>query len=89
MRIFILITIMALNTVLSSCDIQTNEEISIGKPSQNIEIGSIDYPVKVQYITRKEMNYMIASGTNSNSGTSICNLTLDSLQLEYYKKLIQ
>ena len=46
----------------------------------------IEYPVKLHFVEKSGMKLIIASSVSSYGGVSIINLTLDSLQVEYYKK---
>lgn len=83
------ILIVILLVILQSCE-TTNKDKKIITDSyltNNYEL--IGSPVELHYVTRNGMKYMIASGKSSDSGTAICNLTLDSLQVEYYKKQLK
>ena len=73
--------------VLSSCDggkTESKRVITETRVTKNYE--EIGYPVKLHYIERSGMKYMIASGQYGEAGVSIRNLTLDSLQVEFYKR---
>ena len=79
-----------LAVVFSSCEGDKTESkrvVTEARVTQNYE--EIGYPVKLHYIERKGMKYMIASGQFSEAGVSICNLTLDSLQVEFYKRSLK
>ncbi len=71
---------LLLAVVFSSCDGDKTKS----KITQKYE--EIGYPVKLHYIERCGMKYMIASGQYGEAGVSISNLTLDSLQVEFYKR---
>jgi len=79
-----------LAVVFSSCDGDKTESkrvVTEAIVTQNYE--KIGYPVKLHYIERSGMKYMIASGEYGDAGVSICNLTLDSLQVEFYKRSLK
>jgi|688.fasta_scaffold02274_53 hypothetical protein len=78
-----------LAVVFSSCDGDTESKrvVTEARVTQNYE--EIGYPVKLHYIERSGMKYMIASGQYGEAGVSICNLTLDSLQVEFYKRSLK
>jgi len=79
-----------LAVVLSSCDggkTESKRVVTEARVTQNYE--EIGYPVKLHYIERSGMKYMIASGQYGEAGVSICNLTLDSLQVEFYKRSLK
>ena len=61
--------------------------VTEARVTQNYE--EIGYPVKLHYIERCGMKYMIASGQYGEAGVSISNLTLDSLQVEFYKRSLK
>lgn len=48
--------------------------------------NSMDYPVKIQFIKYHDMTYMVMSGEGYEAGASARNVTLDSLEVEYYKR---
>jgi hypothetical protein len=76
--------------VLSSCNnekTESNRVVTKARITQNYE--EIGYPVKLHYVERSGMKYMIASGSYGEAGVSICNLTLDSLQVEFYKRSLK
>lgn len=77
-----------LAVVFSSCESKNSKRVvSEARVTQNYE--EIGYPVKLHYIERSGMKYMIASGQFGEAGVSICNLTLDSLQVEFYKRSLK
>lgn len=77
-----------LAVVFSSCERENSKRVVTGPTvTQNYE--DIVYPVRLQYIERNGMKYMIASGHWGESGPSICNLTLDSLQVEFYRRSLK
>ena len=79
-----------LAVVFSSCEGDKTESkrvVTKARVTQNYE--EIGYPVKLHYIERKGMKYMIASGQYGEAGVSICNLTLDSLQVEFYNRSLK
>lgn len=76
-----------LSVVFSSCEgdkVESKKVVTEARITRNYE--EIGYPVKLHYIERSGMKYMIASGSFGEAGVSICNLTLDSLQVEFYKR---
>jgi len=77
-----------LAVVFSSCERENSKRVvTEARVTNNYE--EIGYPVKLHYIERSGMKYMIASGQFGDSGVSIRNLTLDSLQVEFYKRSIK
>lgn len=46
----------------------------------------LEHPVIIQTVEKSGMKYMIASGKKREAGVDICNITLDSLMVEYYKR---
>lgn len=77
-----------LAVVFSSCESANSKRVvTEARLTQNYE--EIGYPVKLHYIERSGMKYMIASGQFGEAGVSICNLTLDSLQVEFYKRSLK
>ena len=77
-----------LAVVFSSCESKNSKRVvTEARVTQNYE--EIGYPVKLHYIERSGMKYMIASGQFGEAGVSICNLTLDSLQVEFYKRSLK
>ena len=77
-----------LAVVFSSCESKNSKRVvTEARVTQNYE--EIGYPVKLHYIERSGMKYMIASGRLGEAGVSICNLTLDSLQVEFYKRSLK
>ena len=79
-----------LAVVFSSCEADKTESkrvVTEARVTRNYE--EIGYQVKLHYIERSGMKYMIASGQYSEAGVSICNLTLDSLQVEFYKRSLK
>jgi len=80
--------IVLLSVVLSSCEEENSKRIvTEARVTNNYE--EIGYPVKLHYIERSGMKYMIASGQFGEAGVSISNLTLDSLQVEFYKRSLK
>ena len=74
--------------VFSSCENENSKRVATeARVTKNYE--EIGYPVKLHYIERSGMKYMIASGQFGEAGVSICNLTLDSLQVEFYKRSLK
>jgi len=74
--------------VFSSCENENSKRVvTEERVTKNYE--EIGYPVKLHYIERNGMKYMIASGQFGDAGVSICNLTLDSLQVEFYKRSLK
>lgn len=77
-----------LAVVFSSCKSgETKRVVTESYHDNNFEM--LGYPVKLHYVKRSGMKYMIASGTFGEAGVSICNLTLDSLQVEFYKRSLE
>ena len=77
-----------LAVVFSSCESENSKRVvTEARVTNNYE--EIGYPVKLHYIERNGMKYMIASGKFGEAGVSICNLTLDSLQVEFYKRSLK
>lgn len=79
-----------LAVVFSSCEGNKTEPkkvVTEARGTRNYE--KIGYPVKLHYTERGGMKYMIASGYYGDAGVSICNLTLDSLQVEFYKRSLK
>jgi PBP1b-binding outer membrane lipoprotein LpoB len=79
---------LMLAVVFSSCK---NAESKKTMPDLIVknETEEISYPVKLHYIEKSGMKFMISSGGCCESGTSIRNLTLDSLQVAFYKKRLK
>lgn len=84
-----ILLMLALSTIFISCNEDKTSKIVITEANTTDNYEVIGYPVKLHYIKRSGMNYMIASGYYGEAGTSITNLTLDSLQVEYYKCLLK
>lgn len=77
-----------LAVVFSSCESENSKRVvTESRVTNNYE--EIGYPVRLHYIERSGMKYMIASGQFGESGVSIRNLTLDSLQVEFYKRSLK
>ena len=79
-----------LAVVFSSCEgnkTESKKVVTEARTTQNYE--EIGYPVKLHYVERSGMRYMIASGLYGEAGVSICNLTLDSLQVEFNKRSLK
>jgi hypothetical protein len=79
-----------LAVVFSSCESGSGNSkrvVTEARVTNNYE--EIGYPVKLHYIERSGMKYMIASGQFGEAGVSIRNLTLDSLQVEFYKRSVK
>lgn len=77
-----------LAVVFSSCTSKETKRVETESyHDNNFEV--LGYPVKLHYVERSGMKYMIASGTYGEAGVSICNLTLDSLQVEFYKRSLE
>jgi hypothetical protein len=77
-----------LAVVFSSCENENSKRVvTEARVTNNYE--EIGYPVKLHYIEKGGMKYMIASGQFGEAGVSICNLTLDSLQVEFYKRSLK
>jgi hypothetical protein len=73
---------------VSSCESEKSKTI-VTEARATSDYELIGYPVKLHYIKRCGMKYMIASGLYGEAGVSVCNLTLDSLQVEFYKRSIK
>ena len=63
-----------------------SKKTKITEAYETADYEKIGFPVRLQSIERGGMNYIIASGTYGESGVDICNITLDSLMVEYYKQ---
>lgn len=82
-QFFALILLFAL-----SCEQKSSNKVETDAyESSDYEV--VGFPVKIHYMERNGMEYMIASGSYGEAGVSICNLTLDSLQVEFYKKSLK
>jgi hypothetical protein len=77
-----------LAVVFSSCTIEETKRVETESYHDN-DFEVLGYPVKLHYVKRSGMKYMIASGSYGEAGVSICNLTLDSLQVEFYKRSLE
>jgi hypothetical protein len=77
-----------LAVVFFSCEKKNSKRVvTEARFTNNYE--EIGYPVKLHYIEKGGMKYMIASGQFGEAGVSVCNLTLDSLQVEFYKRSLK
>lgn len=87
------LTIIVLFTILSftvsSCIVEEKQKTVITDQYETSNFEKIGWPVKLHYIEKAGMQYMIASGTYGESGTAITNLTLDSLKTEYYLRELE
>jgi len=52
---------------------------------QAVQTNELTYPVGIQYFQKDGMDYMIVYTGRSQGGVSLRNLTLDKIQIEYYK----
>lgn len=80
------LSILMLCITLFSCDSENVNKSVITESYETHNYERIGFPVKLHFVEKSGMKLMIASGSYGESGTSIINLTLDSLQVEYYKK---
>lgn len=86
---------LAIIVTMTSCCASAKEEtktVETTKPVDTVNYSHyevIGHPVIVQHIKRKGMEYLIISGKYSEAGVAITNLTLDSLQAEYYKSKLK
>lgn len=95
--LFMLLGICVMFFTLSSCGTKEEEKPKVGanvipssvKPKHDLTLErskTIDYPVRIQFIKYHEMTYMVVSGVGNDAGASARNVTLDSLEVQYYKQ---
>lgn len=89
--LFVLIIVsVTFGTAFNGC-VDSSGESSTITPSPKKEKAEVkkmellEYPVKIQYVEREGMEYMITSATYGEAGVHVRNLTLDKEQLEYYQ----
>jgi hypothetical protein len=82
-----IITIYACSHYACSDNSIINKKTTDARNTNNYE--EIGHPVKLHYIQRSGMKYLIASGLYGDAGVSIANITLDSIQVEFYKQAIK
>ena len=56
--------------------------------TQIIDVSIADYPAQFQIVRREGMTYMIVSTSSLQGGVAVRNLTLDSVQIAYYKMML-
>lgn len=70
-----------------SCEKGQKEAQKTDGPTKesSLKIEDLEHPIRIQYIERKGMNYMIISTPSSDGGVHVVNLTLDSVMVRRYE----
>lgn len=89
LRSLVIIAICTMLAIVFCSCVNSDSKKVITEARETKDYEEIGYPVKLHYVEKSGMKYMIASGHFGEAGVSISNLTLDSLQVEYYKRSLK